>query len=55
MESSQASRPQRAFELLDRLTALDEMAVVDDDRRNRVDPLVEIEALVLAHVHRVFV
>ena len=44
---------QRALERLGRLTALDQVPVVDDDRRHRVDPLVLIEALAFAHVVRV--
>ena len=47
--------PQRVFQHLDRLPALNQVTVIDDDRRNRVDAVVEIELLACAHLGDVLV
>jgi len=41
---------QRLLENLDRMSAMDEMAVIDDDRRDGLDALTMIELLLLPHL-----
>ena len=47
--------PQRLLEHLGRLASGDQMAVIDDHRRHRVDALLQIELLALADLGRVLV
>ena len=50
--SRRGNLAQRALEDLDRLPALDQMAIVDDHCRHRVDALRLVEVLALAHFAR---